>query len=29
MTDTPLKQLSAHGQSVWIDFLSRRLIQEG
>ena len=23
MPDTPLKQLSAHGQSVWIDFLSR------
>src|SRR5215216_5944078 len=29
MPDTPLKQLSAHGQSVWIDFLSRRFITDG
>src|SRR5918995_3274663 len=29
MPDTPLKQLSAHGQSVWIDFLSRRFVQDG
>ena len=27
MPDTPLKQLSAHGQSVWIDFLSRPFVQ--
>src|ERR687898_688769 len=29
MPDTPLKQLSAHGQSVWIDFLSRPFVQDG
>jgi transaldolase len=29
MPDTPLKQLAAHGQSVWIDFLSRRFVQDG
>ena len=29
MPDTPLKQLSAHGQSVWIDFLSRSFVQDG
>jgi transaldolase len=29
MPDTPLKQLSAHGQSVWIDYLSRPFIQNG
>ena len=29
MPETPLTQLSAHGQSVWIDFLSRNFIQEG
>ena len=29
MPDTPIKQLSAHGQSVWIDFLSRPFIKEG
>jgi transaldolase len=29
MPDTPLKQLSAHGQSVWIDFLSRSFLQDG
>jgi transaldolase len=27
--DTPLKQLSAHGQSVWIDFLSRPFVADG
>ncbi len=26
---TPLKQLAAHGQSVWIDFLSRNFINDG
>ena len=26
---TPLKQLSEHGQSVWIDYLSRSLIRDG
>jgi transaldolase len=29
MPDTPLKQLSAHGQSVWIDFLSRPFVEDG
>jgi transaldolase len=29
MPDTPLKQLSDHGQSVWIDFLSRPFVQDG
>jgi transaldolase len=29
MPATPLKQLSEHGQSVWIDFLSRRFVQDG
>ncbi len=29
MPDTPLKQLSAHGQSVWIDFLSRTFVEDG
>src|SRR5688572_25324518 len=29
MPDTPLQQLAAHGQSVWIDFLSRRFVEEG
>jgi transaldolase len=29
MPDTPLKQLSAHGQSVWIYFLSRRFVEDG
>jgi transaldolase len=29
MPDTPLTQLSALGQSVWIDFLSRRFVQDG
>jgi transaldolase len=26
---TPLKQLAEHGQSVWIDYLSRNFIQDG
>src|SRR3954470_2971994 len=26
---TPLKQLADAGQSVWIDYLSRRLVQDG
>jgi transaldolase len=26
---TPLKQLAEHGQSVWIDFLSRNFINDG
>jgi transaldolase len=29
MPDTSLTQLSALGQSVWIDFLSRRFVQDG
>jgi len=29
MPDTPLTQLSDHGQSVWIDFLSRPFVQDG
>ena len=29
MPDTPLQQLSAHGQSVWIDYLSRPFVQDG
>jgi transaldolase len=29
MPDTPLTQLSAHGQSVWVDFLSRTFVQNG
>jgi transaldolase len=29
MADTPLKELAAHGQSVWIDYLSRPLVQDG
>src|SRR3954453_19959806 len=26
---TPLQQLAEHGQSVWIDYLSRRFVKEG
>ena len=26
---TPLQQLAEHGQSVWIDFLSRRFVSDG
>jgi transaldolase len=29
MPDTPLTQLAALGQSPWIDFLSRRFVQDG
>ena len=29
MPDTPLTQLSALGQSVWIDFLSRTFVEDG
>ena len=29
MPETPLTQLSDHGQSVWIDFLSRPFVQDG
>jgi transaldolase len=29
MADTPLKELAEHGQSVWIDYLSRPLVQDG
>jgi transaldolase len=29
MPATPLQQLADHGQSVWIDFLSRNFIQDG
>jgi transaldolase len=29
MPDTPLKQLNAHGQSVWIDFLARTFVEDG
>jgi transaldolase len=29
MAETPLQQLAAHGQSVWIDYLSRRFVQGG
>jgi transaldolase len=29
MARTPLQQLAEHGQSVWIDFLSRELVEKG
>jgi transaldolase len=29
MAPTPLQQLAEHGQSVWIDFLSRRFVKDG
>jgi transaldolase len=29
MATTPLKELAEHGQSVWIDFLSRRFVKDG
>ena len=29
MAPTPLQQLSDHGQSVWIDYLSRKFVQQG
>jgi transaldolase len=29
MAPTPLQQLAEHGQSVWIDYLSRRFVKDG
>src|SRR3954454_18109051 len=29
MVSTPLQQLNEHGQSVWVDFLSRTFIEDG
>jgi transaldolase len=29
MANTPLQELAAHGQSVWIDYLSRPFVQDG
>jgi transaldolase len=29
MATTPLEQLAEHGQSVWIDFLSREFVEQG
>ncbi len=29
MPETPLEQLADHGQSVWIDFLSREFVEKG
>jgi transaldolase len=29
MATTPLQQLAEHGQSVWIDYLSRKFVKEG
>ena len=29
MASTPLQQLNEHGQSVWVDYLSRSFIQDG
>ena len=29
MATTPLEQLDEHGQSVWIDFLSRDFVEKG
>jgi transaldolase len=29
MATTPLQQLAQHGQSVWIDYLSRKFVKEG
>jgi transaldolase len=29
MATTPLQQLNDHGQSVWVDYLSRRFIEDG
>ena len=29
MSQTPLHELHAHGQSVWLDFLSRDLVDSG
>jgi len=29
MAQTPLQQLAEHGQSVWLDFLSRKFVKDG
>ena len=29
MASTPLQQLNEHGQSVWVDYLSRTFIEDG
>src|SRR5919202_3068797 len=29
MAKTPLQELADHGQSVWIDYLSRKLVRDG
>ena len=29
MANTPLQELAEHGQSVWIDYLSRKFVQDG
>jgi transaldolase len=29
MAETPLQELAEHGQSVWVDYLSRKLVHEG
>ncbi len=29
MAPTPLQQLEEHGQSVWVDYLSRSFIEDG
>src|SRR3954469_20966314 len=29
MASTPLQQLNEHGQSVWVDYLSRPFIEDG
>ena len=29
MAKTPLQELADHGQSVWIDYLSRPFVQDG
>ena len=29
MAQTPLQELAEHGQSVWIDYLSRKFVQDG
>ena len=29
MAKTPLQELADHGQSVWIDFLSRTFVKDG
>ncbi|MFL5978056.1 MAG: transaldolase family protein, partial [Gaiellaceae bacterium] len=29
MSKTPLQQLADHGQSVWLDYLSRQILENG